>query len=42
MTSQSYCHTLVTSDDIVISHEVIEKGVEDSEKMISYNIYYTC
>jgi len=43
---QSHCHTSVTSDDIVIvmitSHEVIEKGIEGSGKMTSYNMYYTC
>jgi len=40
--SQSHCHTSVTSNNIVTvivtSHKVIEKGVEDSEKMILYNM----
>ena len=42
--SQSHCHTSVTLDDtvtvIVTGHKVTEKGVEDSGKMILYNVYY--
>ena len=42
----SCCHISVTSYDMVIvtvtSHEVIEKGIEDSGKITLYNIYYTC
>ena len=38
-------HTSVTSDDtvtvLVTSHEVTKKGIEGSEKIMSYNIYYT-
>ena len=38
----SHCHTSVTSDDIVIvivtSHKVMEKDIEGSRKMISYNM----
>jgi len=38
-----YCHTSVTLDDTVIvivtSHKVIEKDIEGSRKIISYNIY---
>ena len=38
---QSHCHTL---DDMVTvmvtSHKAIEKGVEGSEKMTLYDIYY--
>ena len=45
MISQSHYHTSVTLDDMVTvmvtSYKVTEKGVEGSEKMISYNIYYT-
>jgi len=44
--SQSHCHTSVISDDtvivMVISHEVIEKDIEGSGKIISYNICNTC
>jgi len=44
--SQSHYYILVTSDDtvtvMVTSHKVTEKGIKDSEKMISYNVYYTC
>ena len=32
---QSHCHKLVTS------HKVTEKSIEGSEKIISYNVYYT-
>jgi len=42
----SHCHKSVTSDDmvtvIVTSHEITEKNIEDSGKMISYNMYNTC
>ena len=42
MTSQSHCHPSVTSDDMVTvtvtSHEVTEKDVEGSGKMISYDV----
>ena len=38
-----YCHTSVTSDDmvtvVVTSHKVTEKNIEDSEKIMLYNIY---
>ena len=27
---------------IVMSHKVTEKGVEGSEKMMLYNMYYIC
>ena len=41
----SHYYTLVTSDNtvtiMVTSHEVTEKGIEGSGKMISYNVYYT-
>ena len=44
MTS-SYCHTSVTSDDMVIitviSHNITEKDLEGSRRMISYNVYNT-
>ena len=40
--SLSHCYILVTSDDMVTvtvtSHEVTEKSVEGSRKMILYNI----
>ena len=43
--SWSYYHTSITSDDtvtvIVTSHEIIEKDVEGSRKMMSYNICNT-
>ena len=43
--SQSHCYTSVTSDDIVTvmvtSHEVTNKDIESSERMISYNMYNT-
>ena len=46
MTSQSHCHTSVISDDMVTvmvtSHEVTKKNIEDSGKIMSYNVYYTC
>ena len=46
MTSGSHCHTSVTSDDMVTvmvtSHEITEKDVEGSERIISYNMYNTC
>ena len=42
MTSQSYCHTSVTSYSMVTvtvtSHEIIEKKVEGSRKIILYNV----
>jgi len=38
-----YCHTSVTSDDmvtvVVTSHKVTEKNIEGSEKIMLYNIY---
>jgi len=38
-----YCHTSVTSDDmvtvIVTSHKVTEKNIEGSEKIMLYNVY---
>ena len=40
--SQSYCHTSVTLDNmvtvIVTSHEITEKDIESSRKIISYSI----
>ena len=43
---QSHCHTSVTLDDtvtvMVTCHKVTEKDVEDSRKMILYNVYYIC
>ena len=43
--SWSHCHTSVTSYDIVTvmvtSHEVTEKNIKGSEKIISYNMYNT-
>jgi len=43
MTSWSYYHTSVTSDDIVTvivtSYEIIEKDIKGSGKITSYNIY---
>ena len=42
MTSQSHCHTSVTSDDMVTvtvtSHEVIKKNIKGSRRMTSYNV----
>ena len=42
VTSQSCCHISVTSDDTVTviftSHKVTEKKVEDSGRMMSYNV----
>ena len=39
----SCCHKLVTSDDMVTvtvtDHEVIEKGIKNSEKIILYILY---
>ena len=44
--SESYCHISVTPDDIVTvmvtSYKVTEKDIEDSERMILYNVYNTC
>ena len=40
--SQSHCHTSVTSNNIVTvivtSYKITEKDVEDSRKMILYNV----
>ena len=42
MTSQSHCHTSVTSDDMVTvmvtSYEVTEKDVKGSGKIILYKV----
>ena len=42
---QSYCYTSVTSDDMVTvmvtSHMITEKDIENSKRIISYNIYNT-
>jgi len=44
VTSWTHCHTSVTLDDmvtvLVTSHEVTEKSIKDSGKIILYNIYY--
>ena len=40
MILQSYCHTSVTSDDMV-TVIVTEKDIESSGRMISYNMYNT-
>ena len=43
---RSYCHTLVTSDDmvtvIVTSHKVTKKSIEGSGRIISYNVCNIC
>jgi len=44
--SGSHCHKSVTSDNMVTvtvtSYEITEKDIEDSGKMILYNMYNTC
>ena len=44
--SLPHCHTSVSSDDmvtvIIISYEITEKDIEDSERITSYNMCNTC
>ena len=44
MTSKSYCHISVTSDDMVTvtvtSYKITEKNIKGFGKIMLYNMYY--
>ena len=46
LTLQSCCHTSVTSDkmaiEIVTSHEITKKSIEESRTIMLYNMCNTC